>query len=79
MDRHIQRAVLQPAQIDFGFPQQGVGEKIGARLDAEVQKRGLFTRQRGDVLFIAPPVVTTEAQLDRIVEIISESVKAVRS
>jgi len=52
-------------------------EKISARLDAEAQKRGLFTRQNGDVFFIAPPTVTTEEQLDRIVEILSESSQAV--
>jgi adenosylmethionine-8-amino-7-oxononanoate aminotransferase len=52
-------------------------DKVGARLNAETQKRGLFSRLRGDVYCLAPPVVTTHAQLDRIVEVMKESITAV--
>jgi adenosylmethionine-8-amino-7-oxononanoate aminotransferase len=56
------------------FPVQ---EAIGARVHAEAQRRGLFTRLRGDVFNLAPPYVTTEQQLDRIVQILSEATEAV--
>ena len=52
-------------------------DKVGARIHAETQKRGLFTRLRGDVYCLAPPVVTTREQLDRIVEALIDSVHAV--
>ena len=50
---------------------------IGIRVHEEAQKRGLFTRLRGDVFPLAPPIVTTYEQLDRSVEILAESVRAV--
>lgn len=52
-------------------------EKIGIKVHAATQERGLFSRLRGDVFLLAPPIVTTKAQLDRIVEIMTESVVAV--
>lgn len=52
-------------------------ERIGERLNAEVQKRGLFTRLRGDVFCLAPPFVTTQDELDRTVSILADSVAAV--
>ncbi len=48
-------------------------EKIGARIHAETQKRGLFTRLRGDVFCLAPPVVTELEQLDQMVAALVES------
>jgi len=56
------------------FPPQ---EAIGVRVHAEAQRRGLFTRLRGDVFNLAPPYVTSEQQLDRIVEILREATQAV--
>jgi L-2,4-diaminobutyrate transaminase len=53
------------------------GLKVGARVHAATQDRGLFTRLRGDVYNLAPCFVTTEAQIDRIVEILGESIEAV--
>ena len=52
-------------------------EKVGARVHAATQERGLFTRLRGDVYNLAPCYVTTEAQVDRMVEILGESIEAV--
>lgn len=52
-------------------------ERVGERLSAELQKRGLFSRFRSDVLCLAPPFVTTRQELDRIVEIVSIATKAV--
>ena len=52
-------------------------QRVGERLHAEAQRRGLFSRQRGDVFCLAPPFVTSREQLDRIIEIMAESTKAV--
>ena len=52
-------------------------EKIGVRVHAEARKRGLFSRGRGDVCCLAPSIIVTEEQLDRIVDIMKESVGAV--
>jgi adenosylmethionine-8-amino-7-oxononanoate aminotransferase len=60
----------------------------GARVLAEAKKRGLITRQRtgqagdypiGDVICLAPPLVVTETQVDRIVEILHEAIAAAAS
>ncbi len=56
---------------------------LGGRVVAEAMKRGLIIRQRGgggtpvsgDSLCIAPPLMTPEATLDRIVTIIGESIQ----
>jgi adenosylmethionine-8-amino-7-oxononanoate aminotransferase len=56
------------------FPPQ---DTTGARIHAEAQRRGLVSRLRGDVFLLAPPYVTTEQQLDRIVQILCESTAAV--
>ena len=52
-------------------------ENIGARINNETQQRGLFSRVRGDVYLLAPPIITTHNQLDRIVDILNDSVNAV--
>jgi len=52
-------------------------EKVGVRVHAAAQERGLFSRLRGDVFCLAPPIVTTKSQLDRIVEIMKGATEAV--
>jgi adenosylmethionine-8-amino-7-oxononanoate aminotransferase len=52
-------------------------EQIGARVHAETQARGLFSRVRGDVFVLAPPFVTPDRVLDRIGEILASATKAV--
>ena len=52
-------------------------DKVGPRLNAETQKRGLFARLRGDVYCLAPPVVTTREQLDQIVDALKGATEAV--
>ena len=60
--------------------------KVAARLQAEMMKRGVVTRTRpvagphpspGDAIFFAPPLVVTEAQIDRFVGVARDAVKAV--
>lgn len=54
-------------------PADGIGPKI----HAAGAERGMFSRVRGDVYCIAPPIVTEEQTLDQIVDILAESTKAV--
>jgi len=54
-------------------PADGIGQKV----HLAAQRRGLFTRLRGDVFCLAPPVITPVKLLDRIVEILAESVREV--
>jgi adenosylmethionine-8-amino-7-oxononanoate aminotransferase len=50
---------------------------VGARLLAATAKRGMVTRMRGDVYNFAPAYVATESQIDRMAEILAESIVAV--
>jgi len=50
--------------------------KMGERLHKECCKRGLYSRVRGDIYLLAPPFVTTNDEIDRIVNILGESVSA---
>ncbi len=51
----------------------GIGEKVrNACID-----RGLFTRIKGDILMLAPPLIITEEDVDKIVQILRESINSV--
>jgi adenosylmethionine-8-amino-7-oxononanoate aminotransferase len=50
---------------------------IGASINAAVMERGMFSRVRGDVYCLAPPIVTSEATIDQIVEIMADATRAV--
>ena len=52
-------------------------DKVGIRIHQAAQDRGLFSRLRGDVFCLAPPIIITESQIDRIAEIMEQSVVAV--
>lgn len=68
---------------DKGTRKPAIG--LGGRVVAEAGKRGLIMRQRGggdgpppsgDSLCLAPPLMTPEDTLDRIVQIVGESIAA---
>jgi len=52
-------------------------EKIGPKVHQAGVQRGLFSRVRGDVYCLAPPIITSEQQLDQIVNILNDSIKEV--
>ena len=54
-------------------PQAGITQKL---TDAMLE-RGLYSRVVMDCICIAPPLVTTDAQIDRIVDIVGDAVTAV--
>ncbi|HWQ12579.1 MAG TPA: aspartate aminotransferase family protein [Roseiflexaceae bacterium] len=49
---------------------------VGQKVYGELLKRGVFTRFLGDMILFAPPLVTTEEQIDRIVEALREAIPA---
>ena len=60
--------------------------KFAARLKAEMMQRGVITRTRaaagadpapGDILFFAPPLIVTEAEIDRLVRVARDASDAV--
>jgi adenosylmethionine-8-amino-7-oxononanoate aminotransferase len=51
-------------------------KKIIGRVKAELEARGLFTRTIRDIILLAPPLVITEAQVDRLVEIVRGGIAA---
>jgi len=52
--------------------------KMGEKLHQECCKRGLYSRIRGDTYLLAPPFVTTTAQIDQIINVVGESVRALK-
>ncbi len=51
--------------------------KVGPRLHKEMARRGLYTRVSGDSICLAPPLVATAEQIDRIVDIVRDSIPTV--
>jgi len=49
---------------------------VGPRAAAEMLQRGLFTRVVGDTICLAPPLVASEDQVDRIIEIVGAAIRA---
>ena len=54
-----------------------VAAGIGPKIHAAGVSRGMFSRVRGDVYCIAPPIITETNTLDDIVQILVESTKEV--
>ena len=52
-------------------------KKIGERIHATTQQRGLFTRVRGDTFCLAPPIITSVEDLDWAVETLLRSANEV--
>ncbi len=51
--------------------------KVLERVRAEMMKRGVVTRIFSASVFLAPPLVVTEAQVDRLIAVTRDAVKAV--
>lgn len=54
-----------------------VALNVGPRMVEACKERGLISRARLDSYLLAPPLVTTPEQIDRIVEIVAESAREV--
>jgi putrescine aminotransferase len=49
---------------------------VGPRVLREARERGLVARVKGDSFLLAPPLVVTADQIDRMVEILRDSIRA---
>ena len=49
-------------------------EKAGVRVCQEMRKRGVLTRPIGNTIVLMPPYCVTTEQLDRIVNVLAESI-----
>jgi adenosylmethionine-8-amino-7-oxononanoate aminotransferase len=52
-------------------------EAVGPRAVKEMRSRGLITRVKGDSILLAPPLSVEASEVDRIIEIVRESIQAV--
>jgi adenosylmethionine-8-amino-7-oxononanoate aminotransferase len=50
--------------------------QAGWRVYEEARKRGAYLRPLGDVVYVAPPLTIPDETLDRLLEIVAESVRA---
>ena len=66
--------LLQDADSLTPFP---IEAGVGPKLLVEAQNRGLISRIRLDSYLLAPPLITTASQVDDILNILDESVRAV--
>lgn len=67
--------VADKATKQLHAPALGVSQKL---MDGMLE-RGLYTRAVMDCICIAPPLMTSDADLDRIVEIVAETISGVAS
>src|SRR5262247_4233792 len=51
-------------------------KKIGPRVLQEMNKRGVVTRARQEHIFFSPPLVVSEAQVDRLVSVAKDAISA---
>ena len=52
-------------------------DKIGSKVIKEMMNRGVYTRCRGDSISFAPPLIVSEEQIDRMLDVARESIAAV--
>ncbi|MBS0262531.1 MAG: aspartate aminotransferase family protein, partial [Planctomycetes bacterium] len=67
--------IVQDKSTKAEYP---ASEQMGSKVHAAAQRRGLFSRLRGESVFcLAPPIITPYPILDRIAEILTESINEV--
>ena len=66
--------LVQDKATKAAFP---ADQKVGLQVNRQTMERGLFSRIKGDIYLLAPPIVITNEQLDRAVGILADSVEAV--
>ncbi|OGO51057.1 MAG: aminotransferase [Chloroflexi bacterium RBG_16_68_14] len=52
-------------------------QKVGSRVLRDLRRRGLITRVKGDSILLAPPLIVSPEQIDRIVELVGGSIQGV--
>ncbi len=54
----------------------GVEERIGHQIALAARERGAIIRPLGDVVVLMPPLSISEAELERLVEVVGEAIEA---
>ena len=57
-----------------GFP---VGAGLGRKVTAAFLRNGLLARQRGDIIFLIPPLIVTRDEIDHVVERVDKTLSDV--
>jgi adenosylmethionine-8-amino-7-oxononanoate aminotransferase len=73
------RSVGTVGAADLAEPDGGAGGylgRIGWRVYEEALARGAYLRPLGDTVYVTPPLVIDEPDLDRLLDILEESVRA---
>jgi adenosylmethionine-8-amino-7-oxononanoate aminotransferase len=52
-------------------------EKIGIRVCLEARKRGVFSRPLGNTVVVFPPLVISDSELDQLMNVLQQSIRAV--
>jgi adenosylmethionine-8-amino-7-oxononanoate aminotransferase len=67
------RGFMTGIELDETYPPEA---KIGHRVTLEARKRGAIVRPLGNVVVLMPPLAISEADLTRLVEIVTEAIEA---
>jgi adenosylmethionine---8-amino-7-oxononanoate aminotransferase len=71
------RAIGMIGAADLTDDRQGYLSAIGWRVYEEARKRGAYLRPLGSTVYVCPPLTIGEAELDRLLAVLEESVRAV--
>jgi adenosylmethionine-8-amino-7-oxononanoate aminotransferase len=72
------RALGAIAAIELDVPDGGYFAELGPRLNRFYLERDVLLRTLGNVVYVLPPYCTASAELDRIYDVIDESLTLVR-
>jgi adenosylmethionine-8-amino-7-oxononanoate aminotransferase len=53
------------------------GQKVGPRIQKALRERGVITRLKGESILLAPPLISSPEQIDRIIEVVGDSTQEV--
>jgi adenosylmethionine-8-amino-7-oxononanoate aminotransferase len=62
---------------DLSDGREGYLGEVGWRVYDEARKRGAYLRPLGSTVYVCPPLTIPEAELERLLAILDESVRAV--
>jgi adenosylmethionine-8-amino-7-oxononanoate aminotransferase len=66
--------LFQDVATKVPFP---LADKVGIRVCAEMRERGALTRPIGNTIILLPPYCVSDQQMDRVLSVLAESVRAV--
>ena len=55
----------------------GYEGELGWKVYAEARRRGAYLRPLGDTVYVCPPLIISDAELDELMTIVSDSIEAI--